>query len=100
MPVVGFLEVDRPSNDEPSAAFRQGLNEAGLVEGENIKIEYRWAENKADQLQAMAAELVRLRPAVIVTTGGPSAALAAKATTDDTRRISGRSRPDPARSCK
>ena len=63
------------------AAFRQGLKEVGFVEGENVKIEYRWAENKADQFTEMAADLVRLRPAVIVTTGGPHAALAAQAAT-------------------
>ena len=63
------------------AAFRRGLKEAGFAEGENVRIEYRWAENKAGQLKEMAAELVRLRPAVIVTTGGPPAALAAQEAT-------------------
>jgi putative ABC transport system substrate-binding protein len=63
------------------AGFRQGLKEVGLAEGENVKIEYRWADNKADHLPEMAAELVRLRSAVIVTTGGPPAALAAQAAT-------------------
>ena len=82
LPVVGFLDSRSPdAMTSRLAAFRQGLKDGGFAEGENIKIEYRWAENKADQLQAMAAELVRLRPAVIVTTGGPSAALAAKAAT-------------------
>ena len=82
MPVVGFLD-SRSSDAMASrlAAFRQGLKEVGFAEGENVKIEYRWAENKADQLREMAAELVRLRSAVIVTTGGPPAALAAKAAT-------------------
>jgi putative tryptophan/tyrosine transport system substrate-binding protein len=82
MPVVGFL--DSRSSDAMTSrlsAFRQGLKEVGFAEGENVKVEYRWAENKADRLPEMAAELVRLRSAVIVTTGGPPAALAAKAAT-------------------
>ncbi len=82
MPVIGFL--DSRSSDAMTgrlAAFRQGLKETGLVEGENVKVEYRWAGNKADHLSEMAAELVRLRSAVIVTSGGPPAALAAKAAT-------------------
>ena len=82
MPIIGFLD-SRSSDAMTSrlAAFRQGLKEVGFAEGENVKIEYRWAENKIDQLPEMAAELVRLRSAVIVTTGGPPAALAAKAAT-------------------
>jgi hypothetical protein len=59
MPVVGFLNNTAP---EPNAdflhAFRQGLKESGYVEGENVVIEYRWAENQTDRLQAMAAGLV------------------------------------------
>jgi putative ABC transport system substrate-binding protein len=82
MPVIGFLD-SRSSDAMASrlAGFRQGLKEVGLAEGENVKIEYRWADNKADHLPEMAAELVRLRSAVIVTSGGPPAALAAKAAT-------------------
>ena len=82
MPVIGFLD-SRSSDAMTSrlAAFRQGLKAVGFAEGENVKIEYRWAENKADRLPEMAAELVRLRSAVIVTTGGASSALAAKAAT-------------------
>ncbi len=63
------------------AAFRRGLKESGFSEGENVRIEYRWADNKADRVVEMAAELVRLRPDVIVTTGGPPAALAVQAAT-------------------
>ena len=82
MPVIGLL--DSRSSDAMAgrlAGFRQGLKEVGFVEGENIKIEYRWAENKTDRLPELATDLVRLRSAVIVTSGGPPAALAAKAAT-------------------
>jgi putative tryptophan/tyrosine transport system substrate-binding protein len=82
MPVVGFLN---PTSPEPNVdrlrAFRQGLKEAGYVEGENVKIEYRWAENQVDRLPMLAAELVRQRVNVIATTGGEEVALAAKAAT-------------------
>jgi putative ABC transport system substrate-binding protein len=65
MPVVGFLD-SRSSEAMASrlAAFRQALKEAGFVEGENVKVEYRWADNKAENLRGMAAELVRLQPTV------------------------------------
>jgi putative ABC transport system substrate-binding protein len=82
MPVIGFL--DSRSSDAMGnrlGGFRQGLKELGFAEGENVTVVYRWAENRLDRLPAMAAELVNRQPAVIVTTGGPTTAVAAKAAT-------------------
>src|SRR5262249_2638990 len=81
MPVIGFLD-SRSSDGMASrlAAFRQGLKEVGLIEGENVTVVYRWAEDRLDRLPEMASELAR-EATVIVTTGGPPAALAAKAAT-------------------
>jgi putative ABC transport system substrate-binding protein len=82
MPGVGFLNNTSPETvADRLRAFRQGLKEVGFVEGENLAIEYRWAENQFDRLPALAAELVRRPVAVIVTTGGAPSALAAKAAT-------------------
>jgi putative ABC transport system substrate-binding protein len=82
MPVIGFLNSTSP---EPFArfvaAFRNGLNETGYVEGQNVAIEYRWAESQFDRLPAMASELVRRQVAVIVTAGSIQAVRAAKAAT-------------------
>jgi putative ABC transport system substrate-binding protein len=82
MPVIGFLNTTSPDGyTERLRAFRQGLKESGYVEGENVAIEYRWAENQSERLAALAAELVSRHVAVIATTGGPASALAAKAAT-------------------
>jgi putative ABC transport system substrate-binding protein len=80
MPVIGFLTtIASDSVGGRLRGFRQGLKEAGFVEGENVAVEYRWAENRLDRLPAMGAELVQRQVAVIVTTGGATAAIAAKA---------------------
>jgi putative tryptophan/tyrosine transport system substrate-binding protein len=82
MPVIGFLNSQSPERwVEPMRGFRQGLKDAGYVEGENLAIEYRWAHGELDRLPAMAAELVRRGVAAIAATGGPSSSLAAKAAT-------------------
>ena len=83
MPVVGFLGATSPdaANVDYLRVFRQALKESGYVEGENVAIEYRWANNQFDLLPALATELVRRKVAVIVTIEGPPVVLAAKAAT-------------------
>jgi len=81
MPVIGLLESRSPDAiSDRLRAFRQGLKDTGYVEGENIAIEYRFAENQIDRLPTLAADLVRRQVAVIAT-AGPSAAFAVKAAT-------------------
>jgi putative tryptophan/tyrosine transport system substrate-binding protein len=82
MPVIGLVDIRSPDTmmEGRLRAFRQGLKDTGYVEGENVAIEYRWAEGQFDRLPALAAELVRRQVAVFVTTV-PVAALAAKAAT-------------------
>ena len=82
MPVVGLLDQRSPDAlGDRLRGFRQGLMESGFVEGQNVAIDYRWAENKSDRLPDLAADLVRRQVAVIAATSGFTSALAAKAAT-------------------
>ena len=79
IPVIGFLYAGSEATPPLLAAFRNGLAETGHVEGRNVAVEYRWANNALDRLPELAADLVRRRVAVIATPGSYQAALAAKA---------------------
>jgi ABC-type uncharacterized transport system substrate-binding protein len=82
MPVIGYLNASSPNtNPQYLPAFRQGLAETGYVETKNLTIEYRWADDHYDRLPALAAELVARKVSVLTATGGPAAALSAKAAT-------------------
>ena len=82
MPAVGCLHVASPGPFAPYMdAFRRGLSETGYEEGQNLAIEYRWAEGRPDRLPALAADLVSLRVDVIAAVSGGAAALAAKGAT-------------------
>ena len=82
MPVIGFLSSGSPGPTAPfMAAFHHGLGEIGYVEGQNLTIEYRWAEGRYDRLSALAANLVGRKVDLIVTLGGSSSAIAAKSAT-------------------
>jgi putative tryptophan/tyrosine transport system substrate-binding protein len=82
MPVIGYLSARSPEDTAHLVeAFRRGLNEVGFVEGRNVTVEYRWALGQANRLPELAADLVRKPVTVLVSSGGESAALAAKAAT-------------------
>jgi putative ABC transport system substrate-binding protein len=83
MPVIGFLEPTSPDGETVGRlrAFRQALRDAGFLEGENVAIEYRWADGRIDRLSVVAAEFVRRQVAVIVAIGGSTPAFSAKAET-------------------
>jgi putative ABC transport system substrate-binding protein len=82
MPVIGYLSARSPEDTAHLVdAFRRGLREAGFVEGQNVTVEYRWAFGQHDRLPGLAADLVHKPVAVLVSTGGESAALAARAAT-------------------
>src|SRR5262249_48398761 len=82
LPVIGYLSSGSPESDTPRlTGLRRGLSQTGYVEGRNLVIEYRWAGSQAERLPALAADLVRLRVAVIVAAGPPSPFAAKAATT-------------------
>jgi putative tryptophan/tyrosine transport system substrate-binding protein len=81
-PVIGYLSPQSLDVDTGNLrAFRQGLKDTGYVEGENVAVEYRFAENQVDSLSALAAELVRRQVAIIIAASGPTTVVVAKATT-------------------
>ena len=82
MPLIGFLSSRAPNTEAHLvAAFLQGLKDLGYIEGQNVALEYRWAEGRYEQLPTLAADLVRRQVAVLVTAGGELPAQAAKAAT-------------------
>src|SRR5262249_60615756 len=82
VPVIGYIGSTSPGPyADRIGVFRQGLNETGFVEGRNVAIEFRWAENKFDRMPALIADLVRQQVAVIAMAGSTSGAVAAEGAT-------------------
>jgi putative ABC transport system substrate-binding protein len=75
MPVIFLSNISPGPIARAMQGFRQGVQDAGYIEGQNVKIEYRWAEGRNDRLPALAADLVQAQVAVIVATGGGASAL-------------------------
>ena len=85
VPVIGFLNAGSAAGREHLvAAFRQGLKDAGFVEGQNVAIEYHWAEGQHDRLPALANDFIQRHVSIIIATGGPTSILAAKSATTTT----------------
>ena len=102
LPVVGFLDSRPPDGmTERVRAFRQGLKDTGIVEGENVMIEYRWGENQIDRLPALAADLVHRRVAVIAVPGGAASALVGQGDNlDNPHGLCSQRRPRQAWACR
>jgi putative ABC transport system substrate-binding protein len=81
IPTIGLLHIGSPGAYQLLEYFRQGLRESGYSEGQNVVIEYRWAEGQTDRLSELAADLVRRRVSVIAAVSGTNGVLAAKAAT-------------------
>jgi putative ABC transport system substrate-binding protein len=91
MPVIGFIS-SRSQKESTTVvdAFRQGLRDLGYVEGQNVAVEYQWADGQLDRLPTIAAHLVNRRVAVIVAAGGDRPTLAAKAATSENYQLAGK----------
>ena len=99
MPVVGYLHTASPGPyAQLTAAFLQGLREAGYIEGQNVSIEYRWAEGRFDRLPALAADLVQRQVAVIAALGGSTSPLEAKKVTSSIPIVFSSGEVDPVKS--
>ena len=98
MPVIGYLNTGSPDTNPPLlAALRQGLSETGYVEGQNLAIEYRWAEGRYDRLPVLAADLVGRKVDLIIASSPPSALAAKRRDLDDPDRLQRWRRPGRGR---